>query len=573
MKCRLVNKEINQDYTRELLKERGIKDVELYLNPTKECLQDPKYLSNIDEGASLFLSKIGPGKTVFLVQDSDCDGLSSGGIAYQYIKDVAPETEIKVFIHEGKQHGLEDCVERILDEDKIDLVIAPDSSSNDKIYADELGEAGIPVLVLDHHIVDNEISKNMVVVNNQISSEYINKELTGSGVTYQFCRYVDQLLGRTGVEKYIDLAALGICGDMGSLLTMENRYFMVEGFSHVNNYFLQCLIKKQSYSMNDTVNPTTIAFFIVPLINAMIRVGTMEEKERLFMAIVNGHTKVLSHKRGAKGEYEEVAVESVRECVNARTRQNKIKERAMESLEIKILNNNLLDNKILFVELDDDDDIPSVLTGLVAMGLVTKYKKPTLIGRLNDEGFIRGSARGPNNTELDSLKDFLGETGLFEYASGHDQAFGWSLPKRSLEKFQIYSNKELSSIDFGEGVYDVNFERFSNDSDLKELIEDLADNEDLWGQNNSQPLIHVKGLNLTQNEIQVIGSKKDTIKFEKGGIIYIKFHATDMIEDLKQYDTMNLEIVGHANINEWMGRRTPQIFIDNYEIKQDLFAF
>lgn len=573
MKCRLVNKEINQDYTRELLKERGIKDVELYLNPTKECLQDPKYLSNIDEGASLFLSKIGPGKTVFLVQDSDCDGLSSGGIAYQYIKDVAPETEIKVFIHEGKQHGLEDCVERILDEDKIDLVIAPDSSSNDKIYADELGEAGIPVLVLDHHIVDNEISKNMIVVNNQISSEYINKELTGSGVTYQFCRYVDQLLGRTGVEKYIDLAALGICGDMGSLLTMENRYFMVEGFSHVNNYFLQCLIKKQSYSMNDTVNPTTVAFFIVPLINAMIRVGTMEEKERLFMAIVDGHTKVPSHKRGANGEYEEVAVESVRECVNARTRQNKIKERAMESLEIKILNNNLLDNKILFVELDDDDDIPSVLTGLVAMGLVTKYKKPTLIGRLNDEGFIRGSARGPNNTELDSLKDFLGETGLFEYASGHDQAFGWSLPKRSLEKFQTYSNKELSSIDFGEGVYDVNFERFSNDSDLKELIEDLADNEDLWGQNNSQPLIHVKGLNLTKNEIQVIGSKKDTIKFEKGGIVYIKFHATDMIEDLKQYDTMNLEIVGHANINEWMGRRTPQIFIDNYEIKQDLFAF
>ena len=189
MKCRRVNKEINQDYTRELLRERGVENVELYLNPTKDCLQDPKYLSNIEKGASLFLSKIGPGKTIFLVQDSDCDGLSSGSIAYQYIKDVAPETEIKVFIHEGKQHGLEDCVERILDEDKIDLVIAPDSSSNDKIYADELGEAGIPVLVLDHHIVDNEISKNMIVVNNQISSEYINKELTGSGVTYQFCRY------------------------------------------------------------------------------------------------------------------------------------------------------------------------------------------------------------------------------------------------------------------------------------------------------------------------------------------------------------------------------------------------
>lgn len=573
MKCKLVNKNITSNYTYELLKERGIDNVSLYLNPTSECLQDPSALINIEKGAELFLSKVGKGKNIFLIADCDVDGMTSAAIIYLYIKELFPETEIKVFIHEGKQHGLEDCTETILDQERIDLVIAPDSSSNDKIYADEIGEAGIPILVLDHHEVDQEISDSMIVVNNQISPDYLNKDLTGSGVTFQFCRYIDKLQNTNVADKFIDLAALGICGDMGSLLSLENRYFMVEGFSHIENYFFQSLVAKQSYSMNNTVNPTSIAFFIVPLINAMIRVGTMDEKERLFMAFVDGHKKVISHKRGANGAQEEVAIESVRECVNARTRQNKIKEKAMDNLEIKIQNNNLLDNKILFVEVDDEDDVPSELTGLVAMGLLARYKKPTLVTRLCPDGTFKGSIRGPNNTELESFKDFLLESNLVEFCAGHAQAAGCGVKQSNIEPLIEYANKELKGIDFGENWYDVNFERFASDNDLKDIIMDLGDNEEIWGQNNNQPLIHIKGINLSKNDIQIIGAKKDTLKFKKNGVVYIKFHATDMIEDLMQWDDLSLEIVGHANINEWMGRRTPQIFIDNYEIKSSIFSF
>ena len=60
----------------------------------------------------------------------------------------------------------------------------PDASSNDYIYHKELGERGIPVLVLDHHIVEEEIHENAVVINNQSSSNYRNKELTGAGVAW-----------------------------------------------------------------------------------------------------------------------------------------------------------------------------------------------------------------------------------------------------------------------------------------------------------------------------------------------------------------------------------------------------
>ena len=63
----------------------------------------------------------------------------------------------------------------------------------------------------------------------------------------------------------------------------------------------------------------------------------------------------------------------------------------------------LLENKILFIRLDDDDEFPAVLNGLVAMKMAAKFKKPTVVARLNKEGFIRGSMRNVANCPLSSL--------------------------------------------------------------------------------------------------------------------------------------------------------------------------
>lgn len=72
--------------------------------------------------------------------------------------------------------------------------------------------------------------------------------------------------------------------------------------------------------MQNTVNATTVAFYIVPLINAMIRVGSLEEKERLFKAFIDGEELIESKKRGAKGTKEMAAIESLRECTNAKSK-------------------------------------------------------------------------------------------------------------------------------------------------------------------------------------------------------------------------------------------------------------
>ena len=315
-------------------------------------------------GAALLMSNIGPNKTILICADCDVDGYTSATIMYQYIKKLQPETEIKYFLHEGKQHGLEDLIVEIRNDDTdYDLIIMPDASSNDYEYHKELGERGIPVLVLDHHIVEEEIHENAVVINNQSSSNYRNKELTGAGVAWQFCRYVDQMTGHDYAMYFTDLAALGIIGDMGGLNEIENQAIITYGLKHINNFFFNALVEKQDYSMGSKVNPTTVAFYIVPMINAMIRVGTMPEKTRLFEAFLDGTKMVPSNKRGAKGTMELLAVESARECTNAKSRQDKKKEEIVGNLEIRIHKLGLLENKILFIRLGDDDDFPSVLNG------------------------------------------------------------------------------------------------------------------------------------------------------------------------------------------------------------------
>ena len=90
----------------------------------------------------------------------------------------------------------------------VKLVVAIDSSSNDYEVHENLSKKGIEVLVLDHHEAD-KISEYACVINNQLC-DYPNKFLSGAGVTWQFCRYLDLMTDNHYADKYLDLVALGL---------------------------------------------------------------------------------------------------------------------------------------------------------------------------------------------------------------------------------------------------------------------------------------------------------------------------------------------------------------------------
>jgi single-stranded-DNA-specific exonuclease len=288
------------------------------------------------------------------------------------------------------------------------------------------------------------------------------------------------------------------------------------------------------------------------------------------MAFIDGSQMVPCNKRGAKGTMERVDIESTRECTNAKAKQDKTKLEVVERLEAKIFKHDLLENKILFVRLEDTDRFPSELNGLIAMQLAAKYKKPTIVARLNDQGFDRGSARGMNQSELRDFREFLLGSGMFEYAQGHANAFGISIPDDKLREFHNYANEALKDIDFGENVYDVNFVRSGEDTDLTNLIIDLASQNGIWGQNNAEPTVCVEHIYVSPRDVRIMGSNQDTLKIEYNGISYLKFKAGNLISEINKYPAnanLELTIVGRCNINEWGGRKSPQMFIDDYEIK------
>ena len=581
MKTKLVNKDIRNNYTNELLMERGLSEEELnyFLNvPDASALQEPTNLDNLGQALEMFCSMIKTDGSICVVVDSDVDGFTSAAIFIQYLRKFSKDVEVIPILHEGKGHGLSDTIDTIFDYinkgHNIKYVVLPDSSSNDYEYHERLGAEDIECLILDHHIVepDTKFSQWAVIVNNQLSKRYTNKNLCGAGVTWQFCRFCDEILETNFADEFIDLAALGIVSDMMSMIELENRYIVHTGFANIKNYFFKALCEKQSFSMGGKVTPITVAFYITPLINAMIRAGAEDEKQRCFQAFIDGHAMVESHKRGAKGTFEEVAIESARECTNARAKQNRILDKAVEQLEIKIHKYNLLENKILFVRLDDED-FPPELNGLCAMKLAAKYQKPTIVARLNEEGEIKGSSRGLNESELKSFKNFMDESGYFTFTAGHDNACGIGILDKNLSEFHEYANTELANVDFGESWYEVNFERIAADQDIKDLICDIAAHEDIWGQGNPEPLIHIKDINITKSDVRIMGKNQDTVKIEKFGIAYMKFHAKDFIQELGQYDSVKLEVVGRANLNEWGGYQTPQIFITNYQIDDNTLGF
>lgn len=576
MKVKLINKPISDEYGFNLLKSRGIEDVGKFLNPDITCLQTWRDLENIDKGVEL-IKNLNGSSYVGLIVDADVDGYTSAAIMYKYLRKIYPNINIKYYIHSGKGHGLEEHWRDIRDED-FDLLIIPDASSNDSLYIDKVG---VPTLVIDHHILeDKEISPLMTLINNQESPRYKNKNLSGAGMVFQFCRALDEAFNVDWAFMLIDLAALGVCADMMSGLEIENQYLWHQGFGCLHNYFFLTLARKQAYSITGetspsdyelirALNPTSVAFYIVPLINAMVRMGSQAEKERMFEAFIDGHKMIPSGKRGAKGTMEEIAVESTRECTNARAHQNKFLDDITGVLEQKIFKHDLLENKILFIRLDEED-FPSELNGLVAMRLSQKYKHPTVVARLGEDGYIKGSIRGLSNCELTSFKNYLTSTGLCDYVQGHDNAAGISIPGANLSKLHERANKELAQFDFDADYFEVNFERQALAKDLPALIYDLNNYNFVWSQQNPQPLIYVKDLHFTQKDIQVLGRNKDTLKIEKNGVAYMKFFAKETIEELKKINgDIKIEVVGKPNTNEWMGTTTPQIFIEQIEIKED----
>lgn len=582
-----TTKTIKENFLKELLIDRQLipandEDYQArYFSPKKDNLEDFALLDNIMAGAECLEKHIKNKSRIYLVVDSDIDGFTSSAILYNYLMENFKDINIEYHIPDGKEHGLDTIMPLLEHEQKYDLIILPDSSSNDYECHKKLNEMGYEILILDHHEAE-KYSENAIVINNQLSKNYPNKSLSGVGVVYKFLQLLDERNGFNSADSFLDMVAVGECGDMMDLNTLENRFISDYGFSHLKNEGLRQLIKLQGYSIfgvkleeitdsfldNASITPINAAFYIAPLVNALIRVGSSKEKELLFQSFIKGKDIVPSTKRGHKGETETIAEQSARNCYNARNRQNKEKEKALELLDIQISNDCLDDNKILILKADDID-VSNTLTGLCAMGVAAKYKKPVLLGRVNKEGYLKGSMRGRGESELKDFRSFLLSSGYMDYVEGHNNAAGFAIKESDVSKLYDYANKELANINFNEGFYEADFIVNGNCSYLNEMIFDLWKGKNIYGQNCPEPIIITQNLTIRPDNIKIIGAYKDTVKITFNNTTFMKFKAKELIEQLQNYPGGFIAtIVGRPSVNSWNGIETPQILIEDIEINK-----
>lgn len=85
-------------------------------------------------------------------------------------------------------------------------------------------------------------------------------------------------MGQNVADQFLDIVAIGLIGDMMDIRDFETHYLISQGLKHLSNPFIKGMANKNSYSLGDTLSPIGVAFYIVPLMNAITRVGTMEEK-------------------------------------------------------------------------------------------------------------------------------------------------------------------------------------------------------------------------------------------------------------------------------------------------------
>lgn len=577
MKYKLIAKP-NKNYSpmQQILVNRGIdvKDIEHYLKTSDADILNPDLLDNMEEGVKRLVSAIKNQEKMFLIVDCDADGFTASAALVNYIYKVFPSAMdlLSIQLHEGKEHGIEEKWLEEIVANEYKLVICPDASSNDYNQHKFLKDNGIDVLVLDHHDAE-EVSENAIIINNQLS-DYPNKTLSGVGIVYKFCSKIDELMKIKEADTILDLVSLGMIADMMDMRNFETKHLIQKGLTRIENPFFKALVERQAYSIGETVTPIGVAFYIAPLINATIRVGTQNEKEVMFKAMLNhcAYDMIPSTKRGEKGKTETIVTQAVRNATNVRNRQKKARDNGFEYVEQIIAANNLDKNKIIVVQVSEDLD--KNLTGLIANQLMAKYQKPVLLVRETDEGLLQGSARGYDKSELKDLKSFLLESGFMEYAEGHAAAMGVGIYKDKVNALVDYSNTVLANYDFS-ACYDVDYEYMSNDFKAQDII-DIGSMKSLWGKGVDEAMVVIKGIKITSNNITLMSANKNpTIKITlQNGTSLIKFGASQSeFETLKSSGYTEIDVIGTCVINEWQGMITPQILIKDYEVvgKQDYY--
>lgn len=557
-----------------VLLNRGLSEWQKYLNLDEDCVQHFSDLDNIQEAVECFIKHYENKDKILIMPDEDTDGYTSSAALYLYLKALDPDYPVEYTIHKrNKCHGLANNDYTIPDDTK--LFIIADASTNDAKECNELIARGIDVIVLDHHngnameegeepenaqIAENN---NAIIVNNQLSPNYQNKDLSGVGIVYRFLQALDEELWEFHADDVIDLCAIGNIADVMDIRSYETRYLIEKGIANINNPFIKALLESQEFSTKGIVNVHNIAWYIAPVINAMTRVGSFEERELMFKAFIGEYDEFPYKKRSGEVIQENIYERAARLAKNAKSRQDNIKKKIIKEVSSQINP----EDKVILITSESEE---SGLLGLAAMSIADSYQRPTILVKhrtVNGKDVLNGSIRNFDNSPIDNFQQFILDTKTANWVTGHANAAGISLDADNIENAKNAFNEALEGIDMTSKYY-VDF-----DIDVDELgvgfIQSIDSLKWIWGTGIKEPKLAIHNITIKRENIKVQGKDNNSVAFTIGDIKFVQFSMDEDNELLiwasdwggEPDDEITIDAVVEVSINEFQGVYTPQVTI------------
>ena len=568
MNYKLIGSNDYSNVKNTIFENRGIKDIKHYVNLSSKDEISFDNLDNIQEAVECLEKHIANKDQIDIIVDADTDGYTSASILYMYIKKQwGNDYPVTYSIHTNKTHGLSDD---IIIPKETKLVLLPDAGSNDIEQCKKLKQQNVDVIVLDHHELEKENSY-AIVVNNQSSKNYNNKNLSGVGIVYKFLQALDEEEWTDYADEYLDLVALGNISDSMDIREYETKYLIEKGLHKIQRPFFKELLNKNSYSVSNVDNPTIndIQFYITPYINSLIRCGKQEDKENMFKAFIQDDSQTFEYVKRGKTEstQENIYEHMARICTNCHSKQNRTRSKSVPTVVDLINKRHHNNDKVILCNISDSK-VPQTFTGLIAMNVAEQVGKPCLLLRYNKKrDDYEGSGRNIDNSYIENLKDFLQAIGKFAYVQGHQGAFGVGIKKENIKDAIQIINDKLKEVDAIK-TYSVDFVINADDLDVS-FIRDINNLKSYYGQGFKEPFVCVKNIEFNSNDIVVMGKDNNSWKViinDDIAIIKFKCKEDDKILNIESNKDVKIDIIGRCSISEYKGILTPQIIISGYQL-------
>lgn len=549
----------------------GEEAVDRYLNGTISDLYDGMLMKDMDKAIDILKEKILEDKKIRVIGDYDIDGVNATYILLEGLERLGADVDSDIPDRISDGYGLNrHLVERAY-EAGVDTLITCD---NGIAAADEIAygkEMGMTVIVTDHHEVpfdeyDGEKRYRIppadaVMDPKQPDCLYPFKGLCGAAVAYKLMEALWESMGKDSadLDDLIENVAIATIGDVMDLED-ENRIFVKEGLQmlrRTKNPGLKALIECTGIDKN-SLNSYHIGFVLGPCINASGRLDTAKRALELLRAGTQKEADILAGDLKALNDS-----------------RKDMTEEAVKQAEEQVETTTISKDKVLVVYLPDCHES---LAGIVAGRIRENYYKPVFVLTDAEEG-VKGSGRSIDGyhmyEELNKCKELLTKFG------GHRLAAGLSLPKENVGKFREMLNKNCTLTE------EEMKEKVTIDMEMpfgcvtEGLVKELELLEP-FGKGNTKPVFAARDVTLLG--ARILGKNRNVLKLQVQDVngcrieAMLFHHADDFLGKLEeQYGKtevdallkgrgrqIRISMTYYPDINEYMGKKTPQIVVTHY---------